>query len=39
MEIAKIPVSDRLANGSFAIDEKTDGEVFAVYETKQWDEQ
>lgn len=39
LEIAKIPVSDRLANGSFAIDEKKDGEVFAVYETKQWDEQ
>ncbi len=39
MDIKKIPVSDRLANGSFATEEKKDGEVLAVYESKQWAEQ
>ena len=32
LDITKVPISDRISNGSFVIDEKKDGELFSVFQ-------
>ncbi|GCF92827.1 DNA topoisomerase 4 subunit A [Enterococcus florum] len=39
LEIAKVAISDRMSNGTFATDEKKMGEVYEVYPTQKLDEQ
>ena len=39
IEISKVAISDRISNGTFAIDEKQEGELFSVMQLQELDEE